>query len=82
MNKNKKDNMRNHFLNFKWIYIIATVILSLIGWWIWYEYTYPCIYGHYEQYWQVIYCTDGNGGTIPCGGYWEDMFVCDCRGKR
>lgn len=75
-------NFKEHLSEFKLLYIICTIALSLIVWVIWYEYAYPCVYGHYEQEWQTIYSTDSNGISTPIGGYWEDVFICDCRKKR
>jgi hypothetical protein len=76
------ESIKEHLEDYKWIYIIAIVILSLIGWWIWYEYAYPCVYGHYEEQWQTTWTTDANGNMTPMGGYWQDVFICDCRTVR
>jgi hypothetical protein len=66
-----------HFSDFKWLYIIGIVLLSLIGSVIYYEYKYPCVYGHYEETMHFIYQPDGT--MVP---YWSNDFVCDCRTER
>lgn len=75
------EEIKEHLSDYKWIYIIAIVILSLIGWWIWYEYAYPCAYGHYEDVWITTWCYNGTS-SVPCGGYFSNEFVCDCRTVR
>lgn len=70
--------MREHFLDYKWFYVIGIIALSLIGFWIWYEYAYPCVYGHYEE--TIHYIYDANTGiSTP---YWSNDFYCDCRTVR
>ena len=76
------ESIKEHLSDYKWIYIVTIVVLSLIGWWIWYEYAYPCVYGHYEQQWQTTWCYGSNGSMTPCGGYFMDVFICDCRTVR
>jgi hypothetical protein len=76
------ENIKEHLSDYKWIYIITIVLLSLIGWWIWYEYAYPCVYGHYEEQWQQTYIYAADGSMTPMGGYWQDVFICDCRTVR
>lgn len=76
------ENIKEHLSDYKLIYIIAIVLLSIIGWWIWYEYAYPCVYGHYEEQWQQTYIYGADGIMTPMGGYWQDVFICDCRTVR
>jgi hypothetical protein len=78
----KIKELLEHLSDYKWIYIIIIVVLSLIGWGIWYEYAYPCVYGHYEGQWKPIYTYTPNGSLIQSGGYWYDVFICDCRTVR
>ncbi len=78
-------NIKEHLSDYKWVYIILIVILSLlsvIGWCFWYEYAYPCVYGHYEEQWQTTWCYGADGSMTPCGGYYADVFICDCRTVR
>lgn len=70
--------IKQHLLDFKWLYIIILVILSLIGFCIYYEYTYPCVSGHYEE--NLHYSYNPNG-TIQYT-YWQNDFICDCRTIR
>ena len=73
------EKIKTNLLEYKWIYIISILIISLISYYIWYEYAYPCIYGHYEKQYQIIYITDSKGNMTPAGGYYTDIFICDCR---
>lgn len=74
--------MKEHWYDFKWIYIVSLIIIlvlgGLIGGIYWYEYEYPCVYGHYEEVWYPNY---GANGMIN-GGYYSDEFICDCRTVR
>jgi hypothetical protein len=74
--------MKEHLSEFKWIYIIVFILLSLITYWVWYEYEYPCVYGHTEEQWQTSWCYNADGSMYSCGGYYQDVFVCDCRTVR
>lgn len=64
------------------IWIPSLIVLALIGWRISYEYYHPCVYGHNEEQWQTQYCTDAQGNMWVCGGYYQDVFICDCRTTR
>ncbi len=74
--------MKEHFLLYKFIYIIFIASLSIIGLCAWYEYAYPCVYGHYEEQWQQTYIYGADGSMTPMPGYWQDVFICDCRTVR
>lgn len=37
---------------------------------------------HTQGQWQVNYCYSADGSMWPCGGYFADVFVCDCRTVR
>ncbi len=71
--------MKEHLSDYKWIYIIVLLFISTIAIYIDYENRYPCVYGHTEQMWQQQYTYSANGTMTPIGGYWADVFVCDCR---
>lgn len=66
----------------KWIILIAVAFVALISFWVWYEYEYPCVYGHTEQVWQTTWIYNSDGTMTAAGGYFQDVFVCDCRTVR
>lgn len=74
--------MKEHFLDFWPIYTVIFILIFLILGVCIYEYTYPCVYGHHEQQWQTTWIVQGDGSMMPCGGYYMDVFVCDCRTIR
>lgn len=75
------EKLKWHLVDFWWIYVLLILALSLIGWFIWYEYAYPCVSGHYEEQWQTTWCYNSTS-SYPCGGYFADVFICDCRTVR
>lgn len=74
----KTENIKYHLSDYKYAYIIALLVLFMISCVIYYEYKYPCVYGHYEEQWKNNYITNGNGNMTYAGGYFVDVFVCDC----
>lgn len=80
--KNKIENIKEHLLYYKWVYIIAIIILLLLSGMGLYEYYRPCVYGHHELMWQTTWSYNSNGSAVPNGGYFTEVFICDCRTAR
>jgi len=59
--------------------IIILLIILLMVYLVYNSYKHPCIKGHYEQQWITDYIYDSNGNMIPCGGHFEEVFICDKR---
>ena len=71
--------MKEHLIEYKWIYINFTLVFLFISMLIYYEYTYPCVRGHYEKQWETIWCYSSDGSFSPCGEHAIDVYICDCR---
>jgi len=73
--------MIEHLLDYKIKYIFAVVFLLIAGIFLYYNYMFPCVYGHHEQQWQSNYMYMNNRMQY-LGGHYVDVFVCDCRTIR
>lgn len=59
--------------------LITVHVLYLMVYSVYNSYKHPCIKGHYEQQWITDYIYDSSGNMIPCGGHFEEVFICDER---
>jgi len=67
-----------HWDWYKPFYIMGLFVIVIILIINWYEDKYPCVYGHNEQQWVNQY-SYYNGQPQYIGGYFTDVFICDCR---
>jgi hypothetical protein len=78
----RSERIREHFDDYKPVYIIGLILVILLGIFFGYEYMYPCVYGHDEEQWVDTWTVDGNGNMTLAGGSYQDVFICDCRTVR
>ena len=72
------EKFLDHWDDYKIIYLIVIAVLLLISCVGYYEYLYPCVYGHYELQMHPLF--DGNGNISTW--YMSNDFICDCRTVR
>lgn len=78
MKLNKIYNLRELIIYIT-ILLITIFVLYLMVCSVYNSYKHPCIKGHYEQQWITDYIYDSNGNMIPCGGHFQEVFICDER---
>ena len=71
-------NFIKNLYDYRWYYVISICLIAIIIKICLFFVKHPCVKGHYEMQWQTIWCYSGKN-YHPCGGYFANVFVCDCR---